>query len=177
MLTRITGVTAVVSLALLLAACGAAEEEGTADVASLVTEGPAGTATPPGSALPAAQERPLERPDASQEDLARLYAVFDECMQQNGFPQPDGTGTLDQKAAAEKVCGHLQPETLSKRAERTDPHYADHHRDWITCLRAKGIEAWGEPGELLVEEALSPEDTTVLGECEMKAFAMTLEAS
>ncbi|WP_033339625.1 hypothetical protein [Catenuloplanes japonicus] len=176
-MTRLAAVTAVAGLALLLTACSSPDsgtssgDGGSADVATLTTDTPAATSSP------APPERPLERADASQEDIARMYAVFDECMEQNGFPQPDGTGTLDQQAAALKVCGHLQPETLSKRAERTDPHFADHHRDWITCIRAKGIDAWGEPGELFVEEMLSEADAKLVGECEMKAFTTTLTES
>ncbi|MFI5843504.1 hypothetical protein ACIA8K_27740 [Catenuloplanes sp. NPDC051500] len=173
MLTRVT---IAAGLVLLLAACGGEDKpaEGTADVASLTAT--SGAAAP--SASSGAQERPLERPDATQEEIARMYAVFDGCMEQNGFPQKDGSGTLNQKAAAEKICGHLQPETAFQRSQRLDPaHYGDRLRDWVTCIRSHGIDAYVEDDNLFFESLPAGEDAERVAECQTKAFAEVLEGS
>ncbi|MDR7279234.1 hypothetical protein [Catenuloplanes atrovinosus] len=183
MTTLRTGLTGV-ALLVLLAACGT-EEAPADEIASLSTAPPAATAT--ASASPAASERPLLRPDTTQEEEDRLYDVYFACMGKYGSPRhaptsgdaaepaPAPADPEYEKAmeAAQKACEHLEPEKPWQRAQRTDPEYADKLRDWITCIRSHGIEAWESDG-FVAFESLPPDDKLKLvDECEVKAFAVS----
>lgn len=180
------------ALVALLTACGAETpaDEGTADqVVSLTTATPGSstTATDP-------PERPLLRPDTSDAEEERLYDVWFDCLEEKGgrgrgpkqVPQADPGAPAPgaaapaapdpaadaRDAAAEKACEDLEPEAPWQRAKRLDPEYADKLRDWITCIRSHGIDAWESDG-FVTFESLPPEDKMVhVNECEMKAFSV-----
>ncbi|MDP9799453.1 hypothetical protein J2S43_007965 [Catenuloplanes nepalensis] len=179
-----TGLTGI-ALVALLAACGDGEKADTAadQVVTLNTATPGATA----AASPATRERPLLRPDASQEEEDRLYDVYFACLADNGSPkhEPQPGGPADgpvaapaepdadfeaKEQAAAKACEHLEPEEPWQLSQRTDPHYADKLRDWITCIRSHGIDAWEEDG-FVAFESLPPENQLALvDECQIKAF-------
>lgn len=179
------------ALTLLLSACsgpssdGSSDGSGQADVATLATETAAAGASPtasPGAGAP--QERPLLRPDASDEEEDRLYDVYWTCLSDHGVPgykksedgdvlaapkaAPGGGGEDDPAALA--ACANVEPEAPWQRAQRTDPRYADKLRDWITCVRSHGIDAFEEDGFLAFESLPSDDKMKLVDECEMKAF-------
>ncbi|MFI5843503.1 hypothetical protein ACIA8K_27735 [Catenuloplanes sp. NPDC051500] len=186
-MNRLTAITLAGGLALLLSACGGGEAaENTDDVASLATTGapasPAASATSPASA-----ERPLVRPDASEEEEDRLYDIYWTCLTDHGVPGyskaadgsvesapkpgPVGAGRGgEDDPAALAACAHLEPEAPWQRAQRIDPHYADKLRDWITCVRSHGIDAFESEGFLSFESLPSEDKMKLVDECEMKAF-------
>ncbi|MDP9799452.1 hypothetical protein J2S43_007964 [Catenuloplanes nepalensis] len=156
-----------VALVLLLAACGAPPSSSSSsddDVVSLAT-GPAPSA--------AAPERPLLRPDATQEEEDRLLNTYYACLKEHGvdITQRGSDATAQNWDAASAACAHLEPEALWERAERTDPHYADRLRDWVTCIRAHGIDAWEHDGHLNFESLPPEEQMPLVDECQAKAFA------
>ncbi|GAB7048342.1 hypothetical protein [Catenuloplanes indicus] len=184
-----------IALVALLTACGAEPPaEGTAEadqVVSLSSATPGATA--PAATAPA--ERPLLRPDTSDVEEERLYDVWFDCLEEKGgrgrgpkevpdgdrgapAPGPAAPAAPDpaaeaQDAAAQKACENLEPEAPWQRAKRLDPDYADKLRDWITCIRSHGIDAWESDG-FVTFESLPPDDKMVLvGECEMKAFSVS----
>ncbi|WP_033339624.1 hypothetical protein [Catenuloplanes japonicus] len=182
-LSRLTGI----ALVLLLSACSSAPDTDaagdSADVATLTTDTPAASASPAASA----QERPLLRPDASSEEEDRYYDVYWTCLSDHGVPgytkEADGSvatapkpgagqGRGDDDAAAVAACANLEPETPWQRSQRTDPHYADRLRDWITCIRSHGIDAFEEDGFLAFESLPSEDKMRFVDECEMKAFTV-----
>ncbi|GAB7040340.1 MULTISPECIES: hypothetical protein [Catenuloplanes] len=187
------GLTGIALVALLAACGGEPPADGTTDqVVTLDTATPGTGATPAATASP---ERPLLRPDTSDAEEERLYDVWFDCLEKNGGrgrgpkEAPDGaTGGSDsgpavavpadpeaeeQDRAAEKACENLEPEAPWQRAKRLDPEYADKLRDWITCIRSHGIDAWESDG-FVTFESLPPEDKMVLvGECETKAFSVS----
>jgi hypothetical protein len=124
----LTAVTALASLAL-ISACSkeseSAEDEGVASV----TE--AGGTT---SQAPVQVERPLIRPDTTEEEERRLGQLYQECQAQYGLAKymlknDNGSwkgykgGNDKLWRAAEKACASKQPETLPERAAREDPEY------------------------------------------------------
>ncbi|WP_033339626.1 hypothetical protein [Catenuloplanes japonicus] len=177
MITRITGVTIVTGLALLLSACGGEDKaaEGTNEVASLATATPGGGT----SATPVAQERPLLRPDASQEEQDRIRDIYFDCLRKNGFdPETRAENTEEQWKTADAACNQLEPEEPWERAQRLDPaNYADRVRDWVTCVRAAGVDAWEHDGQISFEKLPEGEDAKRVDECEMKAFAEVVGAA
>jgi hypothetical protein len=185
--TRLTGLVLTAGLALLLTACaGGEEDKQTDEVASLATETPAAA---PASAAPASQERPLVRPDASEEEEEQLYDVYWACLTDHGVPgysksengtvnsapkpAEPGEGRADDDPAAVAACGHLEPEAPWQRAQRTDPRYADKLRDWITCVRSHGIDAFESEGFLAFESLPSEDKMKFVNECEIKAFSVS----
>ncbi|MET0496099.1 MAG: hypothetical protein ABW000_23475, partial [Actinoplanes sp.] len=166
---RTTGAVLAVTLGVLLSGCSSPDkDQGSADVASLVSVAPPKAAT--SSAAPVSEERPLIRTDTSSEEEERLYGVWTTCLEQNGA----GKGVKRKMAAdaaaaepntdpglegrykkAEKKCASKEPEEVWERAKRLDPAYADKLRDWVTCIRSHGIDAWESDG-FLTFESLPP---------------------
>jgi hypothetical protein len=183
---RITGAVLAVSLGVLLSACGGPENSKDGDdVASLVTVEPRQPTT--SSAAPVSQERPLIRTDTSREEEKRLYDVWQACLEKNGA----GTGKTRKAAApgapqamspnvdpaaearskeAEKKCGNQEPEEVWERSKRLDPAYADKLRDWVTCIRSHGIDAWESDGFLSFESLPPESQMKKVDECQDKAF-------
>jgi hypothetical protein len=183
---RTTGAVLAVTLGVLLSGCSSPDtSQGSDDVASLVSVAPPKAAA--SSAAPVSEERPLIRTDTSSEEEDRLYDVWMTCLEQNGA----GTGTKRKLAAdaaatgakpntdpglearskkAEKKCAGKEPEEVWERARRLDPAYADKLRDWVTCIRSHGIDAWESDG-FLTFESLPPENQLKkVDQCQDKAF-------
>ena len=154
--TRLTGAALALALGALLSACsGSAADSGTgqSDVASLVS------VAPPQASTSAAAERPLVRTDTSAEEEERMWETWQECLADNGGPSKMALADkrnadlgLDAKAKkAEAACANKRPEKVWERAKRLDPAYADKLRDWVTCIRSHGIDAWESDGFLAFE--------------------------
>ncbi|MFI5960291.1 hypothetical protein [Cryptosporangium sp. NPDC051539] len=161
---------AVAALTLLLAACGGTAADDEPEVATLRSGSP--------SPSPTTGERPLIRPDTSAEEEERLNAVWLSCLKAHGHPkQADQPVDLPKDefearaAVAEKACLNKQPEELWERSKRTDPKYADKLRDWITCVRAAGIDAWESDGFITYQSLPSDPDLKKVDACEAKAFS------
>lgn len=180
---RMTATALTVALGVLLSGCGGSDPERGDDVASVASVAAPGPSASAASA--ASGERPLIRTDTSAEEEQRLYDVWDECLEKNGA----GTGGKRKLAAdaarggprantdlaakyqkAEAACADKEPEEVWQRAKRLDPAYADKLRDWVTCIRAHGIDAWESDG-FLTFESLPPDDQLAkVDECQDKAF-------
>ena len=140
-------------------------------------------ATPPASLA----ERPLIRPDASEEEQNRLRGIYSDCLLQNGFPKAglkgpkggypsslDGFGLSPKvEARIKKNCSAKEPELPFDRARRLDPDFADHVRTEVKCLKDHGIKAVimedGGPG--LVDGLPGQSKGHWLDDCDRKAFA------
>jgi hypothetical protein len=155
----------------------------TSGVASLRTR-----ATVKVVATPAASraERPLLRPDASEEEQTRLRGIYSDCLLQNGFPKagrrPEGgyPSSLDGFGLSTKVearitknCAAMEPELPFERARRLDPDFADHQRAEAKCLKEHGIKTVimddGGPG--LVDGLPGDSKGHWLDDCDRKGFA------
>ncbi|MFD7612466.1 hypothetical protein [Streptomyces sp. NPDC059828] len=115
-------------------------------------------------ASPAAQvERPLIRPDSSDEEEVRLWEVYYACMAKQGVKvakNKEGSyaglmdGDKDPKfPAGQKKCGQLEPERLSWRSARVDPDFRDKADKWLKCLSSHGVKATvGDDGMLAFDD-------------------------
>jgi len=179
---RITGAALAVALGIVLSGCSGTDNSQGDDVASVVSVAPRQSP----SAAAASEERPLLRTDTSPEEQARLYAVWETCLEQNGA----GTGVKRKAAAdaanggtqnadpavvakykaAEKKCASKEPEEVWQRAKRLDPAYADKLRDWVTCVRSQGIDAWENDGHLAFESLPPDDQMKKVDECQDKVF-------
>jgi len=179
---RITGAVLAVALGILLSGCSGTDDSQGDDVASLVSAAPQQSS----SAASPSEERPLLRTDTSPEEQDRLYGVWETCLEQNGA----GTGAKRKAAAdaaagakpntdpglaakytkAEKKCASKEPEEVWERAKRLDPAYADKLRDWVTCIRSHGIDAWESDGFLSFESLPPDNQMKKVDECQDKAF-------
>jgi hypothetical protein len=176
---------AVLALGVLLSGCSSPGGQGDDDVATLVSVAPPKPAT--SSAAPVSEERPLIRTDTSSEEEQRLYDVWTACLEQNGAGKGEKRKMATSSAArgtqantdpglearykkAEKKCASKEPEEVWERAKRLDPAYADKLRDWVTCIRSHGIDAWESDG-FLTFESLPPENQLKkVDACQDKAF-------
>ncbi|WFE26300.1 hypothetical protein O7623_23605 [Solwaraspora sp. WMMD791] len=161
-------------------ATGAQGSAGDGGVASIV-----GSTAPDASPSPQA-ERPLIRPDTSREEEDRLYAVYLQCLEANGLPKgvraPENGGddappvagppeSAEDQAAARKAaeaCAALEPEELWERSMRLDPTYRDKLQVWVTCLQDKGVDAYADGDNLMLNDGLPPGNE--IEECEAEAF-------
>jgi hypothetical protein len=186
MKVRMTGAVLAVLLGVLPAGCGADDTRDGDDVATLVSVKPPAPAA--SSAAPVAEERPLIRTDTSPDEEQRLYDVWQSCLEDNG----GGTGAKRKAAAdaatgakpaqnvdpgfeerykkAEKKCAAKEPEEVWERAKRLDPAYGDKLRDWVTCIRSHGIDAWESDGFLTFESLPPDNQMKKVDECQDKAF-------
>jgi hypothetical protein len=167
---------AVVVAGLLLTGCSGAPAENRDDVASLAT----GAASGPSASASSAPERPLIRSDTSDAELQRMQEAWQDCLAKNGGSSkedyaekktedvPQSVIEADKKAA--EACADMQPEEVWERAKRTDPLYADKLRDWITCVRAEGINAWESEGFITYESLPPPKQMKKVHACEEKVF-------
>jgi hypothetical protein len=147
----------------------------TPDVATLVTA----TATAQASASAAASERPVIRPDATSADEERLYAAWAQCLRDNGMvfvgkPNPSVNDMeKPENAAFVRACASKEPESWQAKDARTDPHYADHMRAELQCVKAKGISAnlVGDPlGLVLTDDRQVARAMDIVAACEREAF-------
>lgn len=178
---RITGAALTAALGILLSGCSGTDSSQGDDVASLMSVAPPQSP----SAATATEERPLLRTDTSSEEQARLYGVWETCLESNG----GGTGAKRKAAAdaanggtsadpalvakykaAERKCASKEPEEVWERAKRLDPAYADKLRDWVTCIRSHGVDAWESDGNLTFESLPPDDQMKKVDECQDKVF-------
>ena len=176
-------VTAAVSLTLVAGCSGPAQTDsssgaqGTTGVASIQKPSAAASAT----AVTA--QRPLIRPDASDEERTRLRNVFTTCLVENGMPKkfsmkagvdadPEVLGVSAQVMSnIKKNCASKEPEEAMARAKRLDPAYADHVDATIKCLNDHGVRAvLQDDGPALVDGLPSDSKAHWLSDCEQEAF-------
>ncbi|MEV6630326.1 hypothetical protein AB0M54_06195 [Actinoplanes sp. NPDC051470] len=184
MKVRITG--AVLAVALLLTGCsGGADDSSSDDVASVVSIKPP---QPSSSSAPSSSsERPLIRTDTSDDEKERLMQLWLSCLDKNGAGTADkrklaadstgGAAKANVDPAfearykqAEKLCANKEPEQVWERAKRLDPAYADKLRDWVTCTRSQGIDAWESDGYLTFESLPPENQMKKVDACQDKAF-------
>lgn len=179
---RVTGTALTVALGILLSGCGGSDPHKGDDVASVAG---AATSRPSASATP--EERPLIRTDTSPEEEQRLYDVWEDCLAKHGagteeerklasdaaqggpLSKADPAGMAKYKKAA-AACASKEPEEVWERAKRLDPAYADKLRDWVTCIRAHGIDAWESDGFLTFESLPPDNQMKEVDACQDKAF-------
>ena len=178
--TRLIGAALAVALGALLSACGdSAGDSGAGDVASLASGAPPKAIT----ASAAAEERPLIRTDTSAADEQRMWDAWQVCLEKNGMPskgqlvanaramKANTDKSLDSNAKkAEAACAAKEPERVWERAKRLDPKYADKLRDWVTCIRSHGIDAWENDGDVAFESLPPDDQMKKVNECQDKAF-------
>jgi hypothetical protein len=153
-------------------ACSGRPDATSPKVATLAS----GTAQPVTSSKAAAAERPLLRSDMTREEEDRLRAAWRRCLTEHGMPADDlefkrrSDRPDPQAQAALAACANLEPETPWQRSKRTDPAYGDKLRDWVTCIRAAGIDAWEDNGFLSFNSLPSDEQQVHVDECQRKVF-------
>jgi len=171
--TRLTGAAVTLALGVLLSACSGSTPGTREDnVASLASVAPAQAAT-----SAAAADGPLIRTDTSEEEEERLWKTYTECLVKKGAPakeeqrRAEPGSDLDVKnKKAEAACVDQKPEQVWERAKRLDPAYADKLRDWVTCIRSHGIDAWESDGFLTFEHLPPENQMKKVDECQDKAF-------
>jgi len=154
----------------LLTACGDAQPRDGGGVASMQSgAAPAASASPSSAA-----ERPLIRTDTSDEEKDRLWNEYHRCLADQGLTkerQDKAQAGADPSAAAALAsCAGKEPELVWQRAKRTDPQYADKLRDWVTCVRAAGIDAWEENGFMAFKSLPPADQMRKVDACQDKAF-------
>jgi hypothetical protein len=176
----------VAALCFPLAACTQATPSASSGSAGKVATLRSAAPSPAGSPAPA--ERPLIRTDTSSEEEDRLYQIWFTCMAENGDPGYRAKQATSEEAAAgavaaarepgaeakskkaQKACQGKEPEEVWERAKRLDPTYPDKLRDWVTCIRSYGIDAWEDDG-FLAFESLPPEpQMKKVDQCQDKVF-------
>ncbi|MFK4149288.1 hypothetical protein [Streptomyces sp. NPDC004065] len=137
---------------LLLAACtreSTAEDTGVASAQDSRKEDASEDAKE-ASSSPAKVERPLIRPDTSEEEKDRLNQVYQDCLAKHGakmLKNEDGSwkGAFrsgDPKyPAAQRACAHKERETLTMRSAREDPQFREKADRWVACLRKHDVVA------------------------------------
>ncbi|MCZ4098490.1 hypothetical protein C8250_041335 [Streptomyces sp. So13.3] len=178
---RLRAIVAALTSIGLLGACGggaeSTEEARETAVASVAVPNKA----PSASSSPSAQtERPLIRPDTSEEESDRVNQVWMDCLARKGLTMlknSDGTwkGPLRQDAAyaeAQKTCGSKEPELLEMRAAREDPEFREKADRWVSCLRSHNVKATVQDDGLLAFDDSSVNDNafTWAKKCEAEAF-------
>ncbi|MFF0516788.1 hypothetical protein [Streptomyces sp. NPDC004250] len=135
-------------------------------------------------------ERPLIRPDTSDEEKDRLEQVYLDCLAQQDLRMVTNKGgeyegtykgidtrvEKDQAkiADARKKCAAKEPETLPQRSAREDPEYHKKFDKWLDCMRSHGMKVEASPdnpGTFGFPEGLPPADKQRWVEkCESEAF-------
>lgn len=142
------------------------------------------------SQAPAQVERPLIRPDTTEEEW-RLGQVYQECQAQYGLAKymikNEGDGRNEGGSwkgykggndklwrAALKACASKEPGTLPQRAAREDPEYQDKYEKWLKCMRSHGLKVSAtpeNPGIFAFDEGLPPDSQMKwIKKCEADAF-------
>ncbi|MEU3918180.1 hypothetical protein [Streptomyces sp. NPDC029004] len=165
----------------LLGACGGGADstEDARDTGVASVAGP----TKASSSPPAQNERPLIRPDTSEEESNRVSQVWMDCLAKKGvemLKNADGSykGPLRQDATyaeAQKACGSKEPELLEMRAAREDPEFREKADRWVKCLRAHNVKATVQDDGLLALDDSNVDDHafTWAKKCEAEAFLAT----
>lgn len=165
---------------LLLGACGGgadqSKDEESTGVAS-VTGPTKGTGEKPAKQV----ERPLVRPDSSDEEQLRVWRVYYDCMAKQGVEvgknkEGDLSGIKDRDKdpkfpAGQKKCGHLEPETPSWRSAREDPDFRNKADKWVKCMRSHGAVATvGDDGMFALDDATVHVGLEWSDKCEAEVF-------
>jgi len=171
----------ILSLVALLALAGCGRSAPASDGPQVATVASAGgSAGPSVSAGPS--ERPLLRVDMSPDEKQRLYDIWMRCisdlsgvdastakrLSDGGAGMPAEQKERYDRAVA--TCAVKEPEEVWERAKRLDPQYADKLRDWVTCIRAAGIDAWEDNGFLAFNSLPDEQGQRHVDECQKKAF-------
>ncbi|MFI5845799.1 hypothetical protein ACIA8K_39450 [Catenuloplanes sp. NPDC051500] len=128
-----------IGTALLVGGCGGGAETADSEVATLQSVPATGT-------TPAAEERPLVRPDASTEEYRALQSVWFACLEQHGMTLQGDPQTAQKPAPPEEypeataACAAKEPESWMMRDERLNPEYPDLMRAVVACLKEKGYD-------------------------------------
>ncbi len=135
-------------------------------------------------------ERPLIRPDTTDQEYVALNNAWLRCLGDHGVPLrppqgPDGIikSTADltdpKYRAAADACAAKKPETWQDRDARTDPRYADHIREEARCLEAQGIKVeitGNPPGISFTDDRQVSRALTLAPDCERQAFRDQIKA-
>ena len=185
---RLVVVTVLVSLALITGCGGKSEADKSAEdkgVASLTGTGSGSGTGGKASPSPAQLERPLIRPDTTDEEETRLNQLYLDCQAQHGLTpymmkNEDGSwkgykgGNDPLRDKARQACASKEPETLPERAAREDPEYQDKFDKWISCMRSHGLKvsaAPDSPGVFAFDKGLPPDNLFKwVKKCEADAF-------
>lgn len=163
---------------LFVTACGGTPTKSDPGVATLQS----GPATGRPSASPAS-ERPLVRPDTSDEEFVALQNAWTDCLREHGVPvldappgavrKPTVDTALPQYKAATDACAAKQPEDWKDIEARTDPQYRDRQRAELQCFKDHGIKAelQGEPPHIVfTDDRQVGRALDIAPDCEKQAF-------
>ncbi|MEV6597264.1 hypothetical protein AB0M36_10420 [Actinoplanes sp. NPDC051346] len=132
-------------------ACSSSEPEGgaadgKAQVATLTSPG----STPAASAKPAADTRPRERLDTTEEEFEAMLAPYRKCMAEQGAPsvkertknglRPPTKAQSERDEKADKVCGPKFYPLPPWERDPANPEAKDFARDVVKCLKGKGVK-------------------------------------
>jgi hypothetical protein len=171
------GLSAATLTLLAIGGCGGSDPSSKPDVANVRGTQPTAVASS------RAPERPLIRPDATEQEIHAMEQAYLRCLQQNGVVMnASSTGELGKPKdlydphmpAAAKACAPKEPENWLDRERRNNPEFVDRLRDAVKCLKAKGFNARvdGDPPSIHYSntaEFMRAGDAEA--ECQRKAFA------
>ncbi|WP_436532509.1 hypothetical protein [Actinoplanes sp. HUAS TT8] len=127
-----------------------------------------------------ADQQPLIRVDASEEERNAMWAIWQQCVKQKGGPEFAENWKLafDPTPAAKAVraaCLAKEPETYEQRQKRTDlTAFRDNQRQWYECAKKQGykVNTPDENGEFGLTE-IGPEgdfQSPKIEACRIAAF-------
>jgi hypothetical protein len=167
--TRATGGVGLLLLMLSTASLltGCSESSSAGDSGSPPTVASVDTQPPP--AAPDATQaesgpdaRPVLRPDASNEDLDRMFGAWSDCLHKHGVPNRWQGGNVPASkiletsrsnkskkfAAADKACASKEPEDYKDRLKRQDPtDYQERGLKFQKCLKDKNVKFTPDTGK------------------------------
>ncbi|MEV6597263.1 hypothetical protein AB0M36_10415 [Actinoplanes sp. NPDC051346] len=132
-------------------ACSSSEPEGgaadgKAQVATLTSAG----STPAASAKPAADARPRERLDSTEEELEVMREPYYKCVREQGatpkhemgdkFAGQAPSGELEKFLKADKLCRPKFYPLPPWEQDPANPEAKDFARDVVKCLKGKGVK-------------------------------------
>jgi hypothetical protein len=172
----------------LLTACG--EQPKGQEVASVSGEGTQSDRPQP-TAI-AASGRPQIRVDTSREEREELEQVWVRCLKDHGAPvnsKIDGKGkevlaprqnSRNDPAyrEANQACDAKLPVNPPEEDPSTNPNYDDDVREWVQCMRGRGLKITrapkGSPSDFNYEDPdqmLDAKWQKVMDECKIEAFS------
>ncbi|MFI6406831.1 hypothetical protein [Streptomyces sp. NPDC050548] len=180
------GLAAAAALSLLSACGGGSGGDGSSaskDTGVASIETPKANAGAASASAEAETGRPQLRLDSTDEERARLYAVWTQCLHDQGAPtghKPGSTawsiaGDLDKYPAATKACLSKKPLEPPEEDPAKNPHYMDDFRVYIKCLNDGGLKVkgladgsgWNYVGESTLTQA---QQDKLDHDCELKAY-------
>jgi hypothetical protein len=169
---------AVMTGVLLTTGCDGSGEDKTDSQVATLQSAPAGK-----SAAAQPEERPLIRPDMTEQDFIAVHQPYWKCLEDKGVklagdvagfrkPHEDSSKVFPE---AQKACGSKEPESWITRDERVNPHHIDLMRQMTQCLIDKGYKVTLQTDpEVKVkysstEELIRADEDSIA--CREKAFA------